>query len=238
MEKRFYRKIFLRFNINKLYVVVSYGRASSIDAARSLGIEVVELQHGIISPHHPGYGVSSKGLELTYFPDKFYAWSDFWKSVYDELCLPVEVVNHGFPFLYDGIDKYLNMPKDPNKIVVISQGTIGKDLASFIFQNQFALKNYQIKYKLHPGEYAVWKEYSDLLKLNELKNVEVIKACDLYALLSDSKYVIGVYSTAIYEAIELGVKPILVNLSGIEYMEDLLTSGKAVTFEGFMCNVE
>lgn len=68
--------------------------------------------------------------------------------------------------------------------------------------------------------------------------MEVIKACDLYALLSDSKYVIGVYSTAIYEAIELGVKPILVNLSGIEYMEDLLTSGKAVTFEGFMCNVE
>ena len=87
----------------------------------------------------------------------------------------------------------------------------------------------QIKYKLHPSEYNIWKEYPDLCRLAEVANVEILDSdVDLYSLFATSFYQIGVFSTAIYEGIGMGCKTVLLNLPGVEYMDDLVASSLAV----------
>ena len=48
---------------------------------------------------------------------------------------------------------------------------------------------------------------------------------NLYDLLARSEYVIGVYSTALYEALSFKCKVVLANLPGVEYLEDLIDNG-------------
>jgi len=75
-------------------------------------------------------------------------------------------------------------------------------------------------YKLHPGEFSRWKSYKSLQKLNEFKNVLIIKdEIPLYELLAMSVLQIGVYSTALYEGVEFGCKTILLDVNGIENMD-------------------
>jgi len=46
----------------------------------------------------------------------------------------------------------------------------------------------------------------------------------LYKLLAQSKVLVGVYSSAIYEGLGLGIRTYLFNLPGIEHMEELIES--------------
>jgi hypothetical protein len=100
-----------------------------------------------------------------------------------------------------------------------------------ILKNIVYFKNFSIKYKLHPGEYERWQEYPSLVQLVENYGVELIKDCDLYELLSTSSYQIGVFSTAIYEGLEFGCKTILLNITGIEYMQDILEQKRAFLYK-------
>jgi hypothetical protein len=234
--EKLYTRLFLRFKILKLYVVVSYQHAPAISAARKLSIDVFELQHGTFSKFHLGYSFPNMNSNLRYFPDTFLAWNDFWKKCFDDLKTPAITIAHGFPFLYEKLENYSMMPKDPTKIVVLSQGAIGRRLAVSILGAIDDLEDFEIYYKLHPGEYDRWHEYPELVRLSKYPNVKIVYSCDLYQLLGTARYMIGVFSTAIYEGIEIGVQPILVDLPGIEYMEDLLNSGKAIRFTDFTKN--
>ena len=84
-----------------------------------------------------------------------------------------------------------------------------------------------VSYKFHPGEYGRWKkDYPWLVSAN----VRVVDndSVPLYKLLAQSKMLIGVYSTVVYEGLGMGLRTILLNLPGIEYMEELVES-KAVS---------
>lgn len=236
--EKLYLRLFKRFKPEKLYVVVCYLHTPAISAARKLGIEVIEVQHGTFSKYHLGYSFPCDASELRYFPDQFLAWSAFWKERFEKLKSPAAAQVHGFPFLYDRLQKYAGTPKDPNKIVVISQGAIGRRLAAEILNAIEELKAFDIHYKLHPGEYERWRQYPELVALSRYPNVRIVDACDLYELLGTARYLIGVFSTAIYEGLEIGVRPVLVDLPGIEYMEDLLASGRAVRFDEFVSSAE
>ncbi|MFW6008570.1 MAG: hypothetical protein ACOCP8_04815, partial [archaeon] len=121
--------------------------------------------------------------------------------------------------------------KNDKQIVIISQGSIGDKLAKVIFHNWDILKDFEILYKLHPGEFDKWKDYPYLKKLNNRNNIEIYKDADLYELLAESRYQIGVYSTAIYEGIAFKCKTLLANLPGIEYMEDLINTYNIQLFD-------
>jgi len=69
--------------------------------------------------------------------------------------------------------------------------------------------------------------------------IEVVdgQSPDLYRLLAESYWQLGVYSTAIFEGLGLGCKTILVNLPGIEYMDPLVEAG-AVQVVGQPSDIE
>ena len=222
---QFYSRLLQKRKPEKVFLVCSYGyKMALISAAKRLNVETIEMQHGTMNKYHFGYSYPAQS-DVEYFPEKIYFFGEYWR---DCMHFPLSGTNreiYGFPYFKWQLEKFSSCSKKPKQILVISQGTIGKALASFLLESKHFLSQYEIVYKLHPGEYDRWKEsYPDLVSLSKLENVRITKKEDqLYSLLAESEFVIGVYSTAIYEALSFNCKVILVNLYGVEYMEDLIS---------------
>jgi hypothetical protein len=223
IQKKYYLKLLNKKKPTKIILVVSYGRQPLISAAKDLNIEVIEIQHGIISPYHLGYSFPYDN-KLSYFPDKLWIFGEYWKT---SAHFPIETNNisvYGFPYLTKSLEKYKKVEKNKRQIVFLSQGTIGNSLSELAFKVSGLLPDYKVVYKLHPGEMDRWREiYPSLNQAEKLPNFEIVQDNEknLYEWLAESEYQIGVYSTAIFEGITLNCKTILVNLPGIEYMDSL-----------------
>src|SRR5690606_19840425 len=89
---------------------------------------------------------------------------------------------------------------------------------------------FEIIFKLHPSEYLRWRSYTALLELSLKPNVTIIDNSDieLYHLIKSSKFVIGVFSTALFEAISLNKTVLVWSLPGHEYMRASIESKRAV----------
>lgn len=218
-----YDKVFKKIKPNKIYLVVSYGQAPVIKSAKDNGIEVVELQHGTFSEYHLGYSFPNRTKQVSYFPDKFYVWNEYWKSL---IKLPIASENvkvDSFRYLEREKKKHLKTQRNKDQILVLSQGAIGNAIAEKILKHIDKFKDSYIKYKLHPGEFSRWHNYPALNELIKYENVEIV--CDeipLYKLFSQSAIQVGVFSTALYEGVEFGCETILLDLNGIEYMSKFI----------------
>lgn len=204
-------------------VVVSYGKESIIEACKKLSIPVVELQHGNISRYHMGYSFPGSSAVKQIFPDYFFTFGDYWKQLVDFPIPKEKLFSVGYPFFEMETAKYAHVNKK-DQIVFISQGTIGGKMSKFAVElkarEDFSM---DIIYKLHPGEYARWrKEYPWLID----SGVTVLDndSMPLYKLFAQSRALVGVYSTAIYEGIGFGLRSFLLDLPGIEYMNELIES--------------
>lgn len=213
----------------KIFLVVGYEYAALIAAAKSLGIKTVELQHGVITDYNLGYSFPGRVHPIAYFPDELYVWNDFWKSMCDFPIKENRLVSFGFGYMNVQKEKYAHVQRDPKQILVISQGTVGNALAKYFFENRNFFENYSIVFKLHPGEYSRWRTYSYLTKLSTMKNVFVLDndAIPLYELFKQSTYTFGVYSTALYEAIEMGCRVFVLDLPGAEHMQRVIETKRA-----------
>ncbi len=219
IEYFLYKKLLKKLEPKQVYVVVSYGGFGSlIKAAKDLGIETIEFQHGNFSKYHFGYYFGENKKELDYFPDKFLVWNEYWKSLINFPIDDKNIIIKGFDFLENKKKFYLDIKRVENRIVVLSQGVLGDKIAKKILDNWDFFKKFDIKYKLHPGEYDRWQEYESLIILAKKSNVEIIKNTDLYMLFSSCQYQVGVFSTALSEGVEFGCETILLDLSGIEEM--------------------
>ena len=87
--------------------------------------------------------------------------------------------------------------------------------------------NFQVNYKLHPAEFYSWK--SDYPILREMVDSEVVNIVttnpSLKEVLSISDIVIGISSTAIYEALDHNCRVIVLDLPSSVYFEDLIDTG-------------
>lgn len=224
---RLYRTLFQRLQPKRLMVVVSYAYGDAIKAAKDLGIETVEIQHGTFSRYHMGYSYPGSTRGLEYFPDSFLAWGRFWRDM-EVLPLPPEAVQiSGFPYFNGLKDSCASIVRNDKRVVVLSQGALGSKIADQVYALREVLSDFEIVYKLHPGEFARWQDYESLRKLAEQPNVRVAKQENLYELLAGAGYQIGVFSTAVYEGIGFGCRTLLLDLPGVEYMVDLVDQGLA-----------
>lgn len=211
-----------------------------LHCAKKLNIPIAEIQHGIIGEFEP---IWHKFKD----PTKKYELPDFILSPSSKLTLQndmalteqnnqIKVV--GYPFLESKIKQYENMEEDKTKnILFISQTNIGGTLCEFASELAELLKDkpeYHILYKLHPFELN--KKYPCLDKDNitVINNLEK----DVYYYAKKSQVQIGVYSTAIYEAIQFGLTTIIADeimgskeaikiLDGIEGVYSALTPKQA-----------
>ena len=223
-----YVELFNKRKSKMIFVVVSYENLAIVAAAKSLGIEVIELQHGTITDYHLGYSYPKRTRlngEIPYFPVKILTFGDYWINedtcpIYKENVIPI-----GFSYFESQSKDYIDMDSIGNQVLFISQGVIGKYLSQIAFQFAKVQKDFKIIYKLHPGEYATWRQnYPELVEASSFDNFEVIDSSEipLYELMAKSSYQIGAFSTAIYEGLMFNCKTFIVDVPGTEYLNDLI----------------
>jgi hypothetical protein len=205
---------------SRVLLTTSYFKAPLIKAARDLGIEVIEIQHGTCSRYHLGYSFPGAGAVPEYFPDTFHAWGKFWTDITP--FPPVRIVHTGNRHFRAFRDGYYSLGRKPRQIAIISQPVISARLPAMLAQYREALAAYDIVYKLHPFEYEQAEPSPQLARIVTWPNVSLAKKTDIYRLFAESSFVIGVFSTALYEAVGFGCKPLLVDLPGIEYMQPFI----------------
>lgn len=230
--KRFYldyQKYHLLFKQKKnknLYLVCSYGKEGIIKAAKDLDIKVSEFQHGTMTKYHVGYSFPCNS-SVPYFPDELLFFGRFWS---DSTSLPLK--KDALRFIgYEDFNKKIQVYKDvekTNKITFISQWTIGQKMIKKAIEVAKNNPQYKVVYRLHPSEYENKLFYLERIKKSELDNLDIGNMDKtLIEELAASKYVAGVYSTAIYEALALNCKVILLPLYGVEYMDYLIDNNYA-----------
>lgn len=227
-----YKKLFEKRKVEQVYLVVAYENQAVVAACSDLNIEVIELQHGTISNYHLGYSYpklnsskSNKEKNIKYFPNKILSFGDYWQNASSYPISSSDIISIGFPY-FEISSKDFPINKNKKQILFISQGVIGKYLSKFAYDLHKKIdSSYEIIYKLHPGEYSNWRDnYPQLVESNKSKNFKVVdnSKTSLYKFLSESQYQIGAFSTAIYEGLQFDCKTFIVDLPGVEYLEDLI----------------
>lgn len=219
----------------QVFLVVAYENKALVSACHEKNIEVIELQHGTISPYHLGYSYpketckkDGKYKEIEYFPDKILSFGDYWQNACSFPIGKENIISMGYPYFNESSLEFMKIDKNHNQIIFISQGVIGKYLSKFAYETARNLEDYKIIYKLHPGEYATWREnYESLVKAEKMDNFKVIDKSEppLYELFAKSEYQVGAFSTAIYEGLSFNCKTFIIDAPGIEYLDALFDKG-------------
>ena len=224
-------KFFLRWKkVKALYVVVGHSHHEFIQAAKNLGIPTFEIQHAILSPYHLGYHFPD-WKQVPYVADTFLLFGSFWeKAVTHPPKMKMEVL--GAPSVIKDLQERAPTAVKKKIIAVMSQGIVGEKLFKFAFDIAKSLPDYQVLFRLHPSEKE--EDFKHLVseKNNLPSNMRFSKdECSTYDLLLEAKYVFGVSSTTLYEAIVARAQPLIINLEGAEYMEPLYKNENIPLFE-------
>ncbi len=224
-----YVELFKKRMPELIFVVVAYENQAIVSAAKDLGIEVIELQHGTITDYHLGYSYPLNtriNSEIAYFPDKILTFGDYWINEKTSPIPQKNIISVGFPYFEAQSKDFMNIASKSNQVLFISQGVIGKYLSEIAYEFACEMNDYHIIYKLHPGEYETWREnYPELV--NDLDNFEVIDNSEtpLYQLFAQSSYQVGAFSTAVYEGLMFNCKTFIIDVPGVEYLSDLINRG-------------
>src|SRR5699024_11066848 len=81
-----------------------------------------------------------------------------------------------------------------------------------------------ILFKLHPGEYDVWKtEYTNLYDYKDKIQVIEDSGYHIYKYFAESSIQIGVYSFALFEGIGFGLKTFIISTGLVDHMNSLIS---------------
>ncbi len=221
-------------NFKKIIVVNSYGNQSLIYAANEIGLDTIELQHGVINNIHMGYHFPKLNSQILSFPKKLILFGDFWR---DKANFPINnnhLISLGSPH-FD--ESYTKLRKDKKKIndrvLVLSQQTMQKNILEFIKKIISFQKNVKFTYKAHPKEDIRIAE-KFLNKHNLINNVEIIHGNkNIYTLFEKHTIQIGVFSTALYEGYSCNLKTGIIKAPGWESMKSFINYPNVFTVEDF-----
>ena len=222
----YYQKLIKKIEPKAVIVVCSYGKEDFIEVCKQNNIPVIEIQHGVITKYHIGYSYEKDSAKKISFPDFLFTFGEYWRESVTYPIPKEKIINVGYPELEIRKQQYQDVKKK-KQILFISQTTIGAKLSKFAVEiSQIKDLDYKIVYKLHPFEFLSWKEDYPWLVQSNLEIVDH-QGLNLYHLFAESEVLVGVYSTAIFEGLSFQLKTFLVNLTGIDYMDDLIKRGIA-----------
>ena len=143
---------------------------------------------------------------------------------------PIEknkVLVTGFPYIDKNSQINPNIPKKEEIILFLSQ--LRSDIADIAYELSIICSN-DILFKAHPREYSlVDSKYGFLKSRSNITMIQDDKV-DLYQYFRQSKFVIGIYSTALLEAIAFKCIIIILKLPGGENMKDLIEDRSTIYF--------
>ncbi|MCR4591443.1 MAG: hypothetical protein K5668_11570 [Lachnospiraceae bacterium] len=197
------------------------------ELAYELGIETIELQHGAggISFYYP------ENVQIKQFAKWYFAFGDFWK---DGMKPPIprdHILSAGFPY-HDLQMKDYPAVKENNvsdAVIFLSSRKYGRELSEVASELKKIRPDLRVIFKLHPREYADYKDSYTSLKGT---GVEIIadNKVPLYDLFFACSMQVGVDSTAIYEGMGFGLTTYIWNIPRAASMRAIVDSGYARLF--------
>ena len=213
----FLTRIFIKVKGVKVCILVpAYGKESLIEAFKSENIKVIELQHGSITPKHYGYAYPSKFPKKN-APDILFSYGSYWKKTIEKYMHSTEIIilgSYDFSKKITNLKTILNYSSKKNylkRVLIISQSrnsNFFKSILNTISKN--IIEDIQIVYRPHPREN---KLVSDNSFYSSIDNI--------YDDINSSEIIIGAYSTALYEALAMGKKVIVLDVEGATNFKSL-----------------
>ena len=239
-ELALFEKLFKIKNPKEIYVINSCDKPAMIYAAKMNKIIVNELQHGLNSDkdvilNFP-YTVEDS---LDYFPDKFFIWNNI-DMFFAKLPISKQNIKYLPNYHIEHVKNITNeIKKEKGTILIISQPYGAEGIQQFIVKNIKDLNSYKVIYKIHPVENL--DKIQDFKKsCNSYSNISFVNNEEsIYVLLKKAEYVVGIYSSALFEAAAFECKIILLNLPGVEMSMDLLEikDNQLIKFDEKLLNV-
>lgn len=230
-----YRRLLQRRQPREIFCVGAYSVLPPlVAAARHLRMKVTEVQHSVVSRYHLGYSypVAPESGRAEYLPDRFLAWRGPWNRIEN---IPCAVETTSAPWELRA-SNFAGAVKQPRLMVVLSQPVIARRLIAALLERSDALRSFEVVVKLHPAELSDPRLRHAFTSLRGLENMRIATTDDLPELLSRASFQVGVYSSALYEGIDLGCRTLLVPLPGIEHVAHLLTNGMAELLDDFLAS--
>lgn len=221
IHKCVYKFLFRKLGIKKVFLTQNGIQKGLISACRDLSISIVEFQHGIVDRGHIAYSypIMEELENKVYLPDKIMALSDFW---FNDCFLPrVQISAVGNDFF---AEKRVLVSGKSKTVLIISADVFGETLSDFLLRylSDPFLMGYSFYFKLHPNQFDDYEIYCD--RFASYKNVIVIKnEMSVPQLIEKTSVLFTIQSTAVYEALQLGGKVILLKESSYRRQEHIFT---------------
>ncbi len=235
-KKKDFARVLKRVKPKIILEVVGYNIDCMIinELAAQANIPTVELQHGTTGAEHISYNYYD-GVNVLQFAKYFFAFSEFWKEA---ARFPLQgdfIKVVGFPYMEQ---KARQMKAKVNKegkqkILFISQGVIGKRLSEIAVELHQLMnqEEYEIIYKLHPGEYAGWQERYQGLAASDITVIDTNQT-DLYELFAGASYQVAAYgSTATFEGLQFELETFVLREKASSELQMLCDKGIAEYFD-------
>jgi hypothetical protein len=212
----------------KIIMVNAYINMPVVAAAKDLGIQVVEMQHGIITRYHLGYSYPHGQAIDNYMPDEISIYGQFFADE-TQFAPSVEINITGMPYLQEILGRYADYPKNKGQVLIASQGPSAEKLLSLSVGLAKKRPDLNVVFRLHPSD--LLKDY--IARDPKLPNFRL--SCrhmdhepSTYELMAQSEYQMSVCSTTLLEGVQLGCKTIILEGVGSEYMNGMIERGDAI----------
>lgn len=213
-ERLLYIKLLQLKKPEQIFIVNYVDYYALIGAAKEQNIEIIELQHGLIidtalTYHFPNNANNS----LHYFPTQFYQWKGFNHNTGKLPLSPDKIVQNEVNHLSYLLQLNENTERLANVVLVVSQPFFSNLLLDFMIKNIRQMPDYLFYYKLHPMEFSTFESKENTKILSSFANVRIIKNEEsVYKLLKVSSYVVGIYSTTLFEADMFQCVPVVLDI--------------------------
>jgi hypothetical protein len=241
-EGQAFAEYFKAVGAKHLYVVNAYSETAIVLGAKQAGVKVHEIQHGFITKLHAAYSYPKRlGMrrKVSNAPDSILLWGAFWGDDVP-FAAGVEPIVTGPTAAFS---EYRAKVQRENRIVAkqvlfTSQGAIATQLLTAAIKTAVAMPDHKIIYRLHPNENL--EDYAELAKqvlaatgAGNTTNSDAMPANFGFShrdpifldLVSQSEYLVGAFSTTLYEGLALGCKVLVLPLPGFEHVKRAIALG-------------
>ena len=213
-----YKELFSNLGTKKVFIVNAYSHPSLVVGAKQAGAKVIEIQHGFISEYHPAYHYPK--IRIQSAPNVLLTWGDYWvKAANYPKGMRAKTV--GPPTNYLLARAGFQSKASEKTILFSSQGAIGKTLLAEAINWAKQLGDYQITFRLHPNE-----DLAEYQKHKLPANLTLShKDPSFISVMQSHRYLVGGFSTTLYEAMGFGLRAIALRLPGVENLSAAISRG-------------
>ncbi len=214
-----FKEYFELSGTKQLYIVNAYSHPAVVVGAKQAGVRVSEIQHGFISEYHPAY--SYPKIRIQSAPDQILVWGKYWLKACDyPKGMKPKVLGPSKQFKHQR-NLVQSQEAMPNSVLFTSQGAVGGQLMEWAISWAKLAPDYAFTFRLHPNE-----SLADYQRFETPPNLQLShREPNFLEVLGRHEYLVGGFSTTLYEGVSFSRRVIVLPISGFENLQRAIAAG-------------